>query len=409
MTFPTCKLFEYFNRFKNWIESPGRKMEHYGARLPPHPEPAEIDLTDPGTHYAAHDIKLDMLFSARCEQVKHRRIQEIIQQYERTNIENNKRRGFEHAIKRAFFHAKELEEDQLQNWRDYLEFEEREGGESRIVLLYQRCIVATCYYPEFWVRYSNYIQRVHGVDQARSIYNRANDLFLCKRPDLFLAQGHFEEKLGNFDEARRLYKHAFETVAPGLLDGLMRLLSLERRQGNMEEVERLYKQALVIADDSAETALIAFVYASYAKFEYEFFGRKDVCLKLFEETLLRVQDRKFFYLASIQSLGLLDDHKERLTKTRSIFKLALKDDSQVLTTQLSPQEKREMWEAYLIFMRDKWDNLSECEVEEKMFKKLYYHAPGVSTNLVKLESVAKNGKHLSECMEPAVEKRTKIA
>ena len=407
MTFPTCKLFEYFNRFKNWIESPGRKMEHYGARLPPYPEATEIDITDPGKGYLAHDIKLDMLFSARCEQVKHRRIQEIIQQYEGTNIENNKRRGFEAAIKRAFFHAKELEEEQLQNWRDYLEFEESQGDEMRIILLYERCIVATCYYVEFWVRYATYIQRVHGVDAARGIYNRANTHFLAKRPDLFLAQGHFEEQLRNFDEARRLYKHACETVAHGLLEGLMSLLNLERRQGNIDEVERLYSKVLKIADESAETALIAFVYAKYAKFQYEFFRRKEKCMQLFEETLPRVRDRKFFYLASIEALSLLDDHKERLVKTRNIFKLALAEDSQVTIMQLSAQEKREMWEAYLIFLRDKWENLAECEAEEKVFKKLYYHAPILSTNLTHLEGVSKGVKRSSESVDPGPEKRSK--
>ena len=409
MSFPTCKLFEYFNRFKNWIESPGRKMEHYGARLPAYPDTKEIDASDPGTSHTAHDIKLDMLFSARCEQVKHRRIQEIIQQYERTNIENNKRRGFENAIKRSFFHAKELDEEQLQNWRDYLEFEEREGEEARIVLLYERCVVPTCYYAEFWVRYANYIQRVHGVDAARDIYNRANQHFLGKRPDLFLAQGHFEERLKNFDEARRLYKYAFETVAPGLLDGLMRLLNLERRLGNIPEVERLYSLALKIVDDSAETALIAFIYAKYAKFQYEFFQRKEECLRLFETTLPRVRDRKFFYLASIEALSLVENHEERLKKTRQIYQMAISEDTLVRVMQLSAQEKREMWEAYLIFMRDKWENLGECEAEEKVFKKLYYHAPTESANLARVEGVSRGVKRFADSAEPAPEKRAKFS
>ena len=35
-----------------------------------------------------------------------------------------------------------MDEIQLSNWRRYLEFEEGEGDETRIQVLYERCLVA---------------------------------------------------------------------------------------------------------------------------------------------------------------------------------------------------------------------------------------------------------------------------
>jgi hypothetical protein len=54
-----------------------------------------------------------------------------------------KRRSFEQLVlKRPYFHVKPLDETQLQNWRSYLDFEEKEGNLHRIEKLYERCLIA---------------------------------------------------------------------------------------------------------------------------------------------------------------------------------------------------------------------------------------------------------------------------
>lgn len=52
-----------------------------------------------------------------------------------------KRRQFEQGIKRSYFHVIPIDEAQLMNWKNYLEFEEKEGDAKRIVKLYERCLV----------------------------------------------------------------------------------------------------------------------------------------------------------------------------------------------------------------------------------------------------------------------------
>ena len=55
-------------------------------------------------------------------------------------------------IRRPYFHAKPLEKSQLKNWREYLDFETANGTHERVLILYERCLVACALYEEFWIR-----------------------------------------------------------------------------------------------------------------------------------------------------------------------------------------------------------------------------------------------------------------
>ena len=66
--------------------------------------------------------------------------------------EVNKRKKFEELIKRPYFHTKPLEKTQLKNWLDYLDFEISLGDMSRILVLFERCLIACCLYEDFWLK-----------------------------------------------------------------------------------------------------------------------------------------------------------------------------------------------------------------------------------------------------------------
>mmetsp|Transcript_18115 Transcript_18115/g.18108 ORF Transcript_18115/g.18108 Transcript_18115/m.18108 type:complete len:450 (+) Transcript_18115:273-1622(+) len=363
---PNEKLHDYYHRFKLFMEAKGRKMEHYGVNLPPQPESVPLDKSDP-----CYETKAEMYYSATCEVLRQNRLTEIVKAYEATLKEYNKRKNYELNIKRTFFHAKALDDGQLDNWRKYLEFEESEGDHERIVLLYERCITPTCNYPEFWVRYASYIYKKHGEQQAREIYERANTKFLSRRVGMFIAQGQFEEKLDHFDAARALYKHAYVDLVPGLFDGLFKHLNLEKRAGNLEEVEKLYSQAFQFAETSTQDVLIAFVYQNYAQFQFYTMNRPQKMIELYEEALSKVSSRKSLYLIYIQSLSHLNNEDERLIKIKGTYEKAISDES-----ELSLEEKEEMWILYLDFIRDQWMDIDTVrELEEKYAEKYYLSVP----------------------------------
>lgn len=55
-------------------------------------------------------------------------------------------------IKRPYFHVKSLEKNQLNNWKEYLDFEIENGTPERVVVLFERCLIACALYEEFWTK-----------------------------------------------------------------------------------------------------------------------------------------------------------------------------------------------------------------------------------------------------------------
>ena len=55
-------------------------------------------------------------------------------------------------IRRPYFHAKALEKGQLKNWKDYLDFEITNGTHERVVVLFERCLIACALYEDYWIK-----------------------------------------------------------------------------------------------------------------------------------------------------------------------------------------------------------------------------------------------------------------
>jgi pre-mRNA-processing factor 39 len=329
---PNEKLHDYYGRFKLFMEAKGRKMEHYGASLPPHPEKAglNIDPADPCKLYPDFDTKAEMHYSALCEEKRELRLKEIIATYENTLKEYNKRRIFEQNIKRTFFHAKSLDEAQLEVWRKYLEFEENEGSYEKIVLLYERCVVPLCFYHEFWERYAMFMFMTHGEEAARKIFQRGIGKFMKNRPDLYLAQGSFEESLGNVEAAKGFYTQVYENIAPGLFDGIFRHLNLERRLGNFEKVEELFQFAFQQAYSSGQETLVMFVSSKYAQFQLYVKNDTQKMIEIYEKALSEISSKKSLYFAYIKALAQVQDKNKRLELTRKTYEKAISKESEVI-------------------------------------------------------------------------------
>ena len=71
-----------------------------------------------------------------------------------TAAEVKKRRAYEDAIKRPYFHVKPLERSQLKNWQEYLNLEVEQGDLRRVLTLFERCMIACALYEEFWMKVS---------------------------------------------------------------------------------------------------------------------------------------------------------------------------------------------------------------------------------------------------------------
>ncbi|KAI7799722.1 pre-mRNA-processing factor 39 [Triplophysa rosa] len=210
-----------------------------GEELPPGVE----DLPDPAKRVT------------EIENMRHKVTETRQEIFNHNEHEVSKRWAFEEGIKRPYFHVKALEKTQLNNWREYLEFELENGTPERVVVLFERCLIACALYEEFWIKYAKYLES-YSVEGVRHIYKKACTIHMPKKPTVHLLWAAFEEQQGNIDEARRILKEVEEGVL-GLAMVRLRRVSLERRHGNMDESEALLRDAIANGRNSGESSFYA--------------------------------------------------------------------------------------------------------------------------------------------------------
>ncbi|KAK4467501.1 hypothetical protein MN116_008956 [Schistosoma mekongi] len=159
--------------------------------------------------------------------------------YRATYMQIMRRWYFEEKIRRPYFHVKPLEEVQLNNWAEYLSFEEAEAAtvishireqikatnqlsddkleeavlecsevklaKRRVRVLYERCLVACALYEHLWIRYAKYLEYTEGdIPAAREVWRRACNTHLPYKPTIHWHWGCFEDRYpANLDNPQR--------------------------------------------------------------------------------------------------------------------------------------------------------------------------------------------------------------
>uniref|UniRef100_A0A4W5NHB0 Si:ch211-114c17.1 n=1 Tax=Hucho hucho TaxID=62062 RepID=A0A4W5NHB0_9TELE len=169
--------------------------------------------------------------------------------YQDLEGEVRKRWNFEEAIKRPYFHVKPLDRTQLKAWHSYLDWDGIiAGGDRRVRILFERCLIACALYEEFWTKYVQYLEP-QSLDEARGVFRRACEIHLAHKHTMHLQWATFEERHGDLTEARRVLE-SLETSIPGLAMVRLRRAGLERRAGRLDESEALLRDAVVQAKET---------------------------------------------------------------------------------------------------------------------------------------------------------------
>nr|XP_046229484.1 pre-mRNA-processing factor 39 [Scatophagus argus] len=265
---PTQLYSQHFQRFKDHVQSNNPKhflseeefvqlrlelsksslaaMVGEGEETPVAQEelpPGTEDLSDPAKRVT------------EIENMRHKVIEGRQEMFNHNEHEVSKRWAFEEGIRRPYFHVKALEKTQLNNWKEYLDFEIENGTPERVVVLFERCLIACALYEEFWKKYAKYLEG-YSIDGMRHVYKKACTIHLPKKPSIHLLWAAFEEQQGNVEEARGILK-SLEEAVPGLAMVRLRRVSLERRHGNLEEAEALLREAMESAKNATEASFYA--------------------------------------------------------------------------------------------------------------------------------------------------------
>lgn len=180
--------------------------------------------------------------------------------FNNTQAETTKRWTYEQNIKRPYFHVTELDDEQLENWQKYLDFEESEGDYTRIAFLYERCVVTCAQYDEFWTRYVRWMYAQEGhEEEVRNIYTRASCQYApIAKPAIRIMWALFEEMSGRPTVASAIYE-AILVALPNHIEAIVGLANLQRRQIGYEAAVQTYRTYIDGPECSSDTkgALVA--------------------------------------------------------------------------------------------------------------------------------------------------------
>eukprot|EP00118_Oscarella_pearsei_P003949 m.16413 g.16413 ORF g.16413 m.16413 type:complete len:598 (+) comp26905_c0_seq1:484-2277(+) len=257
--------------------------------------------------------------------------------YQQTEDEVRKRWTYEENVKRPYFHVKPLEASQLNNWKEYLDYEILQGSRERILVLFERCLVVCALYEDYWIKYANYMES-QEPEKAQRIYERACTIHLQHKPNIHLTWALYEEATGKVDKACQVLKDMLERF-PGLVSGVLQLINLERRRGNVGEAVTLYEKAI---DSAKSVDDHGFLSCQYATFLATVINNKSKGKEILKAAIAKDMKNKRLYLQ------LLDFEMNQFPVDESaveeVFTLAKGSD-------MAAANKQELSERRILFLQ----------------------------------------------------------
>ncbi|KAK9022796.1 hypothetical protein V6N11_003038 [Hibiscus sabdariffa] len=188
---------------------------------------------------------------------------------------DEKIRHFEDGIQRPYFHVKELDIGQLECWHEYLSFVEMHGDFDWAVKLYERCLIPCANYPEFWMRYVDFMESKGGREIANLALARATEVFLKRMPVIHLFSARFKEKIRDVSGAHVALIH-YETESDlSFVETVSIKANLEKRSGNFVAASNTYKEAVEIASARQKFDILPILYINFSRLQYMITSNSD--------------------------------------------------------------------------------------------------------------------------------------
>ncbi|KAL5996845.1 hypothetical protein ACLOJK_007767 [Asimina triloba] len=295
--------------------------------------------------------------------------------YRRAKEYDSKIIDFETAIRRPYFHVKPLDDAQLTNWHNYLDFVEGGGDFSKVVKLYERCLVACANYPEYWIRYVLCMEASGSMELANNALARATQVFVKRQPEIHIFAARFKEQNGDIGGARAEYQMLSSELSPGLLEAVIRHANMEYRLGNMESAFSAYDEAIAVERGKEHSLVLPKLLIQYSRFLYLVAGNVEKSREVLTGAFEHVQLSKplleaVIHLESIQSLPKRIDYLDSLVEK---FITPNDDD----TNMASFTEREDTSSIFLEFL-DLFGDAQSLKKAENRHAKLFLHQKSTS-------------------------------
>jgi pre-mRNA-processing factor 39 len=340
-----AKYREYFERFRQTAQyrplSELADMETLGAmrmeRLRVNPDQTDIEVE--------RDIRVHLDST-------------YLEIYNKTQTETLKRAPFEDLIKRPYFHVTEVDAPELENWRLYLDFEEKEGSYERTKFLYERCIVVCALYEEFWLRYARWLEAQAGkIEEVRNVYQRASFIYVpIVKPTIRLHYAVFEESEGRVDIARDVHL-AILMKLPAHLETIVSLANLERRHGGIDHAIDVYSQFL----RSQEVDIFAkgVLVSKWARLLWKVKGSPDEAREVYQKNAQWYRDSRPFWVEWF--FFELNQPTSAATESKQFERIKSVMEAITHRSQIGPGAVKDLGKYYMEYLLDRGTSESAKE------------------------------------------------
>ncbi|XP_058094873.1 pre-mRNA-processing factor 39-1-like isoform X3 [Magnolia sinica] len=281
---------------------------------------------------------------------------------------------FETAIRRPYFHVRPLDDPQLDNWHNYLDFIEKGDDFNKVVKLYERCLIACANYPEYWIRYILCMEASGSMELANNALARATQVFVKRQPEIHLFAARFKEQSGDISGARAEYQLMYSELSPGLLEAIIKHANMEFRLGNLDAAFSVYEGAIATEKGKEQSQILPMLFIQYLRFLYLVAGNGEKAREIQAGVLEHVELSKplleaVIHLESIQSFPKRIDYLDSLVEK---FITPYPDNPNMT----SITEREELSSIFLEFLDLFGDPQSIKKAENRHFK-LFLHQRSV--------------------------------
>lgn len=197
----------------------------------------------------------------------------------------------------------------MKNWQEYLDFEIEQGDQIRIVVLFERCLIACALYEEFWLKFVHYLENLKDPElqqKIRDVYERACTIHHLKKPSIHLQWAMFEESVENFNRAAEILVNLEKSV-PNILQIAYRKINLERRRNDLEKCSQLFEHYI---NNSKAKLISSNLAIKYSRFTLKLLKNRDKALEILKTAISKDSNNPRLYLQLIDLTLQQDDVTE---------------------------------------------------------------------------------------------------
>lgn len=192
-----------------------------------------------------------------------------------------------------------------------MDYEIEQGDQVRIVVLFERCLIACALYEEFWLKFVHYLENLRDPDlqpKIRDVYERACTIHHLKKPSLHLQWAMFEESVHNFSRSAEILVNLEKSV-PNVLQIAYRRINLERRRGDLEKCSQLFEHYMHNSKNKVISSNIAI---KYSRFALKLLKNMDKALEILTTAITKDANNPRLYLQLIDLTLQKDDVTENV-------------------------------------------------------------------------------------------------